>query len=107
MERKQAESRERQIGEPAPDERISQRLGCVSSVHTMISSFQTAALAAISLSLTGIVGAPPDVFTVRDFGGKGDGKTDEPAAFQKALDAAAQAGGGTVQAGRGNFYFAR
>ena len=36
----------------------------------------------------------------------GDGKTDDTAAFQKALNAAAQAGGGTVQAGRGNFFFA-
>jgi len=50
--------------------------------------------------------AAPDAFSVRDFGAKGDGKTDDTAAFQKALDAAAQAGGGTVHAPRGNYFFA-
>jgi hypothetical protein len=50
--------------------------------------------------------AAPDVFSVRDFGAKGDGQTDDTAAFQKALDAAGQAGGGTVQAPRGNYFFA-
>jgi hypothetical protein len=45
-------------------------------------------------------------FNVREFGAKGDGTTDDTAAFQKAMDAAAQAGGGTVQAPRGNYFFA-
>ena len=44
--------------------------------------------------------------SVRDFGAKGDGATDDTAAFQHALDAAARAGGGTVHAPRGNYFFA-
>jgi len=42
---------------------------------------------------------------VRDFGAAGDGKTDDTAAFQKALDAAAEAEGGIVHAPRGNYLF--
>lgn len=50
--------------------------------------------------------AAGDALNVRDFGAKGDGETDDTAAFQKALAAAAQAGGGTVLAPRGNYLFA-
>jgi hypothetical protein len=45
-------------------------------------------------------------YDVRSFGAVGDGKTDDTAAFQKALDAAGAAGGGTVHAPRGNYFFA-
>jgi Pectate lyase superfamily protein len=40
---------------------------------------------------------------VQGFGAAGDGKTDDTAAFQKALDAAAQHGGGTVYAPSGRY----
>ncbi|MBI4657509.1 MAG: hypothetical protein HY735_01460 [Verrucomicrobia bacterium] len=51
-------------------------------------------------------GAVPEGFAVRNFGAAGDGKADDTEAFQKALDAAGKAGGGTVSAGRGTFFFA-
>src|SRR2546427_4100404 len=41
-----------------------------------------------------------------DSGAKGDGTTDDTGAFQRLLDAAAKAGGGTVHAPRGNYFFA-
>ena len=59
----------------------------------------------LSGGFTGESGVP-DLYVVSDFGAKGDGKTDDTAAFQKALDAAAQAGGGVVYAPRGNYFFA-
>jgi len=49
--------------------------------------------------------AMPGYFDVHRFGAVGDGKTDDTAAFQRALDAATQAGGGTVYAPRGNYLF--
>jgi len=45
-------------------------------------------------------------WNVRDFGARGDGKSDDTAAFQTALDTAGQAGGGVVLAPRGNYCFA-
>src|SRR5215469_15895996 len=53
-----------------------------------------------------LTAASGDLYSVTDFGAKGDGKTDDTAAFQKALDKAAQAGGGVVVAPRGNYFFA-
>jgi hypothetical protein len=42
---------------------------------------------------------------VREFGAKGDGVTDDTAAFQAALDKAGKEGGGVVHAPRGNYLF--
>ena len=43
------------------------------------------------------------VYSVTSFGAKGDGKTDDTAAIQKALDAAEKVGGGIVFAPTGNY----
>lgn len=50
-------------------------------------------------------GGTPDNVDVRAFAAKGDGKTDDTAAFQSALDAMSKAGGGTVHVPRGNYLF--
>ncbi len=60
-------------------------------------------LAALSAAMAQV---PLASYAVRGYGAKGDGKTDDTAAFQKALDAAGKAGGGTVYAPPGVYYFA-
>ena len=51
-------------------------------------------------------GPTNDSYTVLDFGAKGDGHSDDTAAFQKALEEAGHAGGGKVYAPRGSYFFA-
>ncbi len=46
-----------------------------------------------------------DIYSVLEYGAKGDGKTDDTTAFQNAMDAAGKAGGGIVYAPRGNYFF--
>ena len=62
-------------------------------------------LSALAKTLAASPGEPSPL-NVRDFGAKGDGQTDDTAAFQQALDAAAKAGGGAVFAPRGSYFFA-
>jgi hypothetical protein len=58
-------------------------------------------------AIAAFAAAPPEPnwFSVRDFGAAGDGKTDDTAAFQKALETAGKAGGGVVYAPRGTYFF--
>ena len=44
------------------------------------------------------------VLSVADFGSKGDGVTDDGPAFQRALDALAEAGGGTLFVPAGHYF---
>jgi hypothetical protein len=58
----------------------------------------------LSLFMGGFTMAAEDsVWNVRDFGARGDGKTDDTAAFQRTLDEAGKAGGGIVRAPRGAY----
>src|ERR1700733_15717779 len=63
-------------------------------------------LALFFLCISRALSQTNQTFSVRDYGAKGDGATDETAAFQKAMESAGQAGGGTVLADRGNYFFA-
>ena len=73
-------------------------------------SFKTSRLTLLTcliFSTTALAAGPTsDVIDVRAQGAVGDGKADDTAAFQKALDAAGKAGGGVVHAPRGNYFFA-
>ena len=59
----------------------------------------------IGTTAVACAGTNTDFYSVQDCGARGDGRTDDTGAFQKALDAAAQAGGGVVYAPRGNYFF--
>jgi len=48
---------------------------------------------------------PPASWSVGDFGATADGKADDTAAFQKALNTAGENGGGVVAVPRGNYFF--
>lgn len=54
-------------------------------------------IAVITLPACAQQSGSPRVFNVRDFGALGDNKADDAPAFQRAIDAAAAVGGGTVR----------
>jgi hypothetical protein len=62
-------------------------------------------VAALALIARAAIAVTNDVYVVTDYGAKADGKTDDTAAFQRAMDTAGTAGGGTVYAPRGNYFF--
>ena len=80
--------------------------GAMQNVKTGMKRFTDTLLTLIATAFLAAAAPNPDLYSVRDFGAKGDGQTDDTAAFQKALDAAAEAGGGMVYAPRGNYFFA-
>jgi hypothetical protein len=83
----------------------ARRTRIVASVSILWVAFSCAPSASADEPLS----SPPeaaDVYNARTFGAVGDGHTDDTAAFQRALDAAAAAGGGVVYAPRGNYLFA-
>jgi polygalacturonase len=64
----------------------------------------SAMLLVLSLGISICSAVPgPEIFDVRQFGAKGDGKTLDTAAIQAALDACGKAGGGTVQFAAGAY----
>jgi polygalacturonase len=72
------------------------------------SSVAIAGLVGGTTPIPAYAGAPPDtgsrrIFDVREFGAKGDGKTLDTQSINKAIEAAAAAGGGTVYFGAGSY----
>jgi polygalacturonase len=57
----------------------------------------------VALQAAVVIAAEKPVFNVEDFGAKGDGTNKDTAAIQKALDACAAAGGGTVHFSDGTY----
>src|SRR5947209_7902818 len=87
--------------DPAGEARERPQLNLTMNVHTL--AFAAAALTA---SVAASEPVRPEIYDVRNYGAKGDGKSDDTAAFQHALDLAGEAGGGVVHAPRGNYLFA-
>jgi len=76
-------------------------MGCVGGMMTMLE----APALAHAAGRGGRSAGTTDVHNVMSLGARGDGSTDETAIFQRALDAAHAAGGGTVYAPPGRYLF--
>lgn len=88
-----------------PADTIGARL---SGLADVADSTKGAALAGYKAAYTGAVGRTlaarlGDVVSVKDFGAKGDGATNDAAAFQAAIDYCEAQGGGTVFVPRGRY----
>src|SRR5579863_1995104 len=86
--------------------------------HEQVPSRRALLTMGVAAGITGWMGAPPaaaepveqkrqvgDETNVISFGARGDGASDDAAAFQKALDAEHRSGGGTVYAPPGQYLF--
>jgi len=72
-------------------------------MHSRRQAMSGISLGLLAACVTPSRAAPLEVFNIRSYGAKGDGVTLDTGAIQRTIDAAAQAGGGTVFLPRGHY----